>query len=51
MPFLQGVVKAEVRGFLARIAIRPWDEEAAAAHARIPVAAKRLGGSAGAFDI
>ena len=35
----------------ARIAVHPWDEEAAEAHARIRVGAKRLGRSAGAFDI
>ena len=42
---------AVVRSFLARIAVHPWDEDAAEAHARIRVAAKRLGRSAGAFDI
>jgi tRNA(fMet)-specific endonuclease VapC len=42
---------AAARSFLARIAVHPWNEEAAEAHARIRVAAKRLGRSAGAFDI
>ena len=44
-------VMAAVRAFLARISVHPWDEEAAEAHARIRVDAKRLGRSAGAFDI
>ena len=44
-------VMAAVRAFLTRIAVHPWDGEAAEAHARIRVAAKRLGRSAGAFDI
>ena len=44
-------VMAAVRAFLARISIQPWDVEAAEAHARIRVRAKRLGRSAGAFDI
>ena len=39
-----------VRAFLARISVHPWDEEAAEAHARIRVGAKRRGRSAGAFD-
>ena len=34
-----------------RISVHPWDEAAAEAHARIRVGAKRLGRSAGAFDI
>jgi predicted nucleic acid-binding protein len=44
-------VMAAVRAFLARIPIQSWDGEAAEAHARIRVRAKRLGRSAGAFDI
>jgi len=40
-----------VRAFLARITVHPWDDEAAETHARIRVAAKRLGRSAGTFDI
>ncbi len=44
-------VMAAVRAFLARISTQPWDAEAAEAHARIRVRAKRLGRSAGAFDI
>ena len=44
-------VMAAVRAFLTRVAIHPWDEEAAEAHARIRVAAKELGRSAGVFDI
>jgi tRNA(fMet)-specific endonuclease VapC len=44
-------VMTAVRAFLTRISVHPWDEEAAEAHARIRVAAKRLGRSAGAFDI
>ena len=42
---------AALRAFLARIFVHPWDEEAAEAHARIRVGAKRRGRSAGAFDI
>jgi len=44
-------IMAAVRAFLARVAVHPWDEGAAEAHARIRVTAKRLGRSAGAFDI
>lgn len=44
-------VMAAVRAFLSRISILPWDAEAAEAHARIRVHAKRLGRSAGAFDL
>ena len=44
-------VMAAVRAFLTRIAVHPWDEAAAEAHARIRVTAKRLGRGAGAFDI
>jgi tRNA(fMet)-specific endonuclease VapC len=44
-------VMSAVRVFLARISIRPWDEAAAEAHARVRILAKRLGRSAGAFDI
>jgi tRNA(fMet)-specific endonuclease VapC len=44
-------IMAAVRAFLARIAVHPWDEAAAEAHARIRVCAKRLGRSAGAFDV
>jgi tRNA(fMet)-specific endonuclease VapC len=40
-----------VRAFLARISVHAWDEEAAEAHARIRAGAKRLGRSAGAFDV
>jgi tRNA(fMet)-specific endonuclease VapC len=42
---------ASVRAFLTLISVHAWDEEAAEAHARIRVCAKRLGRSAGAFDI
>jgi tRNA(fMet)-specific endonuclease VapC len=44
-------VMAAVRAFLARISVQPWDEEVAEAHARIRIGAKRLGRSAGTFDI
>ena len=44
-------IMAAVRAFLARISVHPWDEVAAEAHARIRVCARRLGRSAGAFDI
>ena len=44
-------IMAAVRGFLARVSIAPWDEEAAEAHARIREHAKRRGRSAGVFDI
>jgi tRNA(fMet)-specific endonuclease VapC len=44
-------VMSAVRVFLARISILPWDEAAAEAHARVRILAKRLGRSAGAFDI
>jgi tRNA(fMet)-specific endonuclease VapC len=44
-------VMSAVRAFLARILIHPWDEAAAEAHAQIRILAKRLGRSAGAFDI
>jgi len=44
-------VMAAVRAFLSRVAVHPWDEAAAEAHARIRVTAKRLGRGAGAFDI
>ena len=44
-------IMAAVRAFLARISVHPWDEAAAEAHARIRVCAKRLGRSAGAFDV
>jgi tRNA(fMet)-specific endonuclease VapC len=44
-------IMAAVRAFLARIAVHPWDEAAAEAHARIRVCAKRIGRSAGAFDV
>ena len=44
-------VMAAVRAFLTRISVHAWDDEAAEAHARIRVNAKRLGRSAGAFDI
>lgn len=40
-----------VRALLARVSVYTWDEAAAEAHARIRVGAKRLGRSAGAFDI
>src|SRR3974377_1806124 len=42
---------AAVRSFLSRISVHAWDERAAEGHARIRVGAKRLGRSAGAFDI
>jgi tRNA(fMet)-specific endonuclease VapC len=44
-------VMAAVRAFLSRIPVHLWDKEAAEAHARIRVAAKRLGRGAGIFDI
>ena len=44
-------IMAAVRAFLARVSVHPWDEAAAEAHARIRVGAKRLGRSAGAFDV
>ena len=44
-------IMVAVRAFLARISVHPWDEAAAEAHARIRVCAKRLGRSAGAFDV
>jgi tRNA(fMet)-specific endonuclease VapC len=44
-------ITAAVRAFLARISVHPWDEAAAEAHARIRVCAKRIGRSAGAFDL
>ena len=44
-------IMAAVRAFLARISVHPWDEAAAEAHARIRVCARRLGRSAGAFDV
>jgi tRNA(fMet)-specific endonuclease VapC len=44
-------IMAAVRAFLARISVHPWDEAAAEAHARIRVGARRLGRSAGAFDV
>ena len=44
-------VMAAVRAFVTRVAVHPWDEAAAEAHARIRIAAKRLGRSAGIFDI
>jgi hypothetical protein len=42
---------AAVRAFLERIAIQPWEAKAAEAHAQIRAQAKRLGRSAGVFDI
>jgi tRNA(fMet)-specific endonuclease VapC len=44
-------VMSAVRAFLGRILVHVWDEAAAEAHARIRVLAKRLGRSAGAFDV
>jgi tRNA(fMet)-specific endonuclease VapC len=44
-------VMSAVRVFVTRVLIRPWDEAAAEAHARIRILARRLGRSAGAFDI
>jgi tRNA(fMet)-specific endonuclease VapC len=44
-------IMAAVRVFLARISVHPWDEAAAEAHAGIRAGAKRLGRSAGAFDL
>jgi tRNA(fMet)-specific endonuclease VapC len=44
-------VMAAVRAFLAQITVHPWDKEAAEAHAQIRTAVKRLGRSAGAFDV
>jgi predicted nucleic acid-binding protein len=44
-------IMAAVRAFLARISVHPWDEAAAEAYGRIRVWAKRLGRSAGVFDI
>ena len=42
---------AAVRGFLARMTVHPWDEDAAEVHARLRATAKASGRSAGAFDI
>ena len=52
-PIACGALKARatVRAFFARISIHAWDQEAAEAHSRIRAHAKRLGRSAGAFDI
>jgi predicted nucleic acid-binding protein len=44
-------VMAAVRAFLTRVAVHPWDEAAAEAHARIRIAAKRRGRSAGVFGL
>ena len=44
-------IMAAVRAFLARISVHLWDEAAAEAQCRIRVCAKRLGRSAGAFDV
>ena len=44
-------VMAAVRAFLAQITVHPWDKEAAEVHAQIRTAVKRLGRSAGAFDV
>ena len=44
-------IMAAVRAFLARISVHPWDGQAAEVHAQIRVTAKRMGRSAGAFDI
>jgi len=44
-------IMAVVRTFIERIAVHPWDDDAAEMHANIRVKAKRLGRSAGVFDI
>lgn len=44
-------IMAVVRTFLGRIAVHSWDDDAAEMHAHIRVKAKRLGRSAGVFDI
>jgi len=44
-------IMTALRAFLMRISVHPWDEAAAEAHARIRAGAKRLGRSAGAFDL
>jgi tRNA(fMet)-specific endonuclease VapC len=44
-------IMTAARAFLARISVHPWDEAAAEAHARFRVGARRLGRSAGAFDV
>ena len=44
-------VMAAVRAFLMRVSVHAWDEAAAEAQARIRASAKRLGRSAGAFDL
>jgi tRNA(fMet)-specific endonuclease VapC len=44
-------VMAAVRAFLARVEVHPWDADAAEAHARIRVTAKRRGRSAGVLDM
>ena len=44
-------VMAAVRAFLAPINVHLWDKATAEAHAQIRLGAKRLGRSAGAFDI
>jgi tRNA(fMet)-specific endonuclease VapC len=42
---------AAVRAFLARIEVHSWDADAAEAHARIRLLAKRGGRSAGVLDV
>ena len=44
-------IMAAVRGFLTKVSVEPWDEEAAEAHARVREHSKRRGRSAGVFDI
>jgi len=44
-------IMAVVRTFLERIAVHPWDDDAAETHANVRGKAKRLGRSAGVFDI
>lgn len=44
-------IMAAVRAFLGQVSVHPWDEVAAEVHARIRASAKRLGRSAGAFDL
>jgi tRNA(fMet)-specific endonuclease VapC len=44
-------IMAAVRAFLERIAVQPWEAKAAETHAQIRAQSKRLGRSAGAFDI
>jgi tRNA(fMet)-specific endonuclease VapC len=44
-------IMTAVRGFLARVTVYPWDDDAAEQHALIRATAKAQGRSAGVFDI